>query len=34
MIMMSMKNDEHEHGTKSLMLNVRTRLKDALAEQV
>jgi hypothetical protein len=34
MIMMSMRNDEHEHETKSITLNVRLRFKGTLAEQV
>jgi hypothetical protein len=34
MSMMNVWYDEHEHGTKSLKLNVRPRLKDILAEQV
>jgi len=34
MNMMSMWNDEHEHGTKSLTLNIRPRVKGTFAEQV
>jgi hypothetical protein len=34
MIIMSMRCDEHEHGIKSLTLNIRPRLKDILAKQV
>jgi hypothetical protein len=34
MTMMSMICDEHEHKTKSLTLNVRSMLKDILAEHV
>jgi hypothetical protein len=31
---MSMRNDEHEHGMKSLTLNVRPMFKATLAEQM
>jgi hypothetical protein len=34
MIMMNIELDEHEHGMKSLTLNVRPRLKDTKAKQV